>query len=59
MHEELILYLINWLSPQQAPFLYLTAHDPLPSRLFYQTQLTAIKWELKAARTAEAEKIRD
>lgn len=51
MHEELVLYLINWLSPQQAPFLYETPRDPLPSRIFYQTQLTAVKWELKAGRT--------
>lgn len=59
MQQQLILFLINWLSPQQAPFLYLLPPNPLPSKLLYEVQLTAVKWELKAGRIAEAERLRD
>jgi hypothetical protein len=51
--------LANWLSPQQAPFLYNYSMWSLPNRYYYELQLIAIKWELKAGHLQQAEKIRD
>jgi hypothetical protein len=34
-------------------------YSSTPSQYFYEVQLTAIKWELKAGRIGEAEKIKD
>ena len=59
MRHQLVGYLINWMSPQQAPFLYEVQGLRVPCRLFYDIQLTAIKWELKAGRPEEAERMRD
>jgi hypothetical protein len=33
--------------------------NSMPSHYFYEIQTTAIKWELKAGRIGEAEKIKD
>ena len=54
-----MLYLIHWLSPAEAPYLYKMNSSNAPSLYYYEVQSTAIKWELKAGRIVEAEKIKD
>jgi hypothetical protein len=49
-HRKIITYLIHWLSPNEAPYLYNVNNSSMPSQYFYEVQMTAIKWELKAGR---------
>ena len=58
LDRELILYLSNWISPMQHPSLYRYI-PPVPSRPYYELQMTSIRWFLKTRQLQEAERIKD
>ena len=57
--NQLMTYLSNWLSPEEAPFLYPPLLNSPPTNTLYQLKLTAVKWALKAGRLPQAEQARD
>jgi hypothetical protein len=61
MYEDIVLYLINWLSPEQMPAIYEldSIEEALPSKLLYAVRLAKVRWALKEGRVDDSEKVRD
>lgn len=51
--RQLSVYLSNWLSPQEGPFIYEYIAST-PNKSSYELELTAIKWELKSGHLNKA-----
>lgn len=58
-NRRIVRYLTHWLSPTESPNLYRFITAAPPSLHQYEIQLTAVKWELKAGRIVEAERLKD
>jgi hypothetical protein len=60
-YADIVLYLVNWLSPEQMPDIYAleSLESLLPSKLLYAVRLAKIRWSLKEGRVEESERVKD
>ena len=57
-YDDIISFLVNWLSPTQAREVYYPEEiefgEILPSKTLYQIKLAEIRWNLKEGRLEES-----